>query len=196
MSSSVTEEDVLKLREARILTSDISYRLPAQGQAIPTPKPGESVVFMSHFRQGLGFQTNPFVRGLMFYYGLEFHDLAPESILHISSFIVLCEAFLRITPHFGLWLKTFKVEPKMIEGRHAECGGAVISRNADAPLPEGSFQEGSSLWQQEWFYITAPRRTKWVAPPVFPSGPPPRLMLWVSKGAGLGASKGCAHIAD
>ena len=53
----------------------------------------------------------------MFYYGLEFHDLAPESILHISSFIVVCEAFLRTTPHFVLWLKTFNMEPKMIEGR-------------------------------------------------------------------------------
>ena len=73
----------------------------------------------------------------MFYYGLEFHDLALESILHISSFV--CEAFLHITPHFGLWLKTFKVEPKMTEGQHAECGGAVISKIADAPWPKGSF---------------------------------------------------------
>ena len=52
----------------------------------------------------------------MFYYGLEFHDLAPDSILHISSFIVVCEAFLHITPHFGLWLKTVNVKPKVIEG--------------------------------------------------------------------------------
>ena len=109
----------------------------------------------------------------MFYYGLEFHDLAPESILHISSFIIVCEAFLRITPHFGLWLKTFKVEPKMIEGWHAECGGAFISKNAGAPWPEGSFQEESSLWQREWFCITAPRSTKWVALPTFRSGPLP-----------------------
>src|SRR3954465_3086938 len=133
MPSSVTEEDVLKLREARFLAGEISHRLPAQGQAIPTPKPGKSVVFMSHFRRGLGFHTDPFVRGLMFYYGLEFHDLAPESILHISSFIVVCEAFLPITPHFGLWLKTFKVGRKIIEGRHVECGGVVIKRNTDAP---------------------------------------------------------------
>ena len=117
MPSSVTEEDVLKLREARYLTYEISHRLPAKGQVIPTPEPGESVVFVSHLHRGLGFPTDPFVRGLMFYYGLEFHDLAPESILHISSFIVVCEAFLRTTPHFGLWLKTFNVEPKMIEGR-------------------------------------------------------------------------------
>ena len=87
--SSVTEEDVLKLRDARYLTCEISHRLPAQGQVIPTPEPGESVVFMSHFRRGLGFSTDPFVRGLMFYYGLDFHDLAPESILHISAFIIV-----------------------------------------------------------------------------------------------------------
>ena len=109
MPSSVTEEDVLKLREARYLTNEISHRLPAQGQVIPTPKPGKTVVFTSHFLRGLSFLTDPFVRGLMFYYGLEFHDLALESILHISSFIVVCEAFLRTTPHFGLWLKTFNV---------------------------------------------------------------------------------------
>ena len=70
---------------------------------------------------------DPFVRGLMFYYGLEFHDLDPESILHISSFIVVCEAVLHTTPHFGLWLKTFDMEPKMIDERQAECGGAIIS---------------------------------------------------------------------
>src|SRR3954467_14331451 len=95
----------------------------------------------------------------MFYYGLEFHDLAPESILHISSFIIVCEAFLHVTPHLGLWLKTFKVEQKIIEGHHLECGGAVIKRITNAPWPEGTFQEELGLWQQEWFYITSPRGT-------------------------------------
>ena len=171
MPSSITEEDIKKLREARYLTAEISHRLLARGQVIPTPEPNESVVFISHFLRGLGLTLDPFVRDLMFYYGLDFHDLAPDSILHISSFIVVCEAFLRITPHFGLWLKTFNVKPKMIEGRHAECGGAVISKRADAPLLEGSFPEMSSLWQREWFYITTPLSTKWVAAPTFRSAP-------------------------
>ena len=38
----------------------------------------------------------------MFYYGLEFHDLALESILHISSCIVVCEAFL-LKRALGSW---------------------------------------------------------------------------------------------
>ena len=49
MASSVTEEDIKKLREARYLTAEISHRLPAQGQVIPTPEPNEIVVFVSLF---------------------------------------------------------------------------------------------------------------------------------------------------
>ena len=56
MRSSVTEEDILKLREAKYLAYEISHRLPAEGQAIPTPEPGEYVVFVSHLRRGLGFR--------------------------------------------------------------------------------------------------------------------------------------------
>ena len=97
MPSSVTEEDVKKLREAKYLTAEVSHRLPARGQVVPTPEPNENVVFVSHFLRGLGLTLDPFVRGWMFYYGLDFHDLALESFLHISTFNVVCEAFLRIT---------------------------------------------------------------------------------------------------
>ena len=55
MASSVTDEDIKKLREAKYLTAEISHRLPAQGQVVPTHEPNESVVFVSHFLRGLGF---------------------------------------------------------------------------------------------------------------------------------------------
>ena len=51
MPSSVTEEDIKKLREARYLTAEISHRLPARGHAIPSPEPNENVVFASHFSE-------------------------------------------------------------------------------------------------------------------------------------------------
>ena len=66
MASSVTEEDIAKLRAARYLIAEILQRLPAEGQVIPTPRSGERVVFVSHFLRGLGFALNPFVLGLMF----------------------------------------------------------------------------------------------------------------------------------
>ena len=116
MASSVTEGQIKKLRKAGYLSDDIAHWLPDEGQLIPTPRPHERVVFLPHFLRGLGFPLHPFVRGLTFYYGLDFHDLAPNFILNISVFIVVCEAFLRIQPHFGLWLKTFNVKPKVVGG--------------------------------------------------------------------------------
>ena len=64
----------------------------------------------------------------MFYYGLDFHDLAPNFVLNISVFIVVCEAFLRIRPYFGLWLKTFNVKPKVVRDNQAECGGTMVGK--------------------------------------------------------------------
>ena len=128
MASSVKEEDITKLQEAGYLAADITHWLPNAGQIIRTPGPHERVVFLTHFICGLEFPLHPFVRGLMFYYGLYFHDLAPNFILNISAFIVMCEAFLRIKPHFGLWLKTFNVKPKVVGGQQAECGGAMLGK--------------------------------------------------------------------
>ena len=85
MPSSITEEDIKKLREARYLTAEVSKWLPARGQVVPTPEPHERVVFLTHFVHGLGFPLHPFVRGLMFYYGLDFHDLAPNFVLNICG---------------------------------------------------------------------------------------------------------------
>ena len=131
MASSVTEGQIKKLRKAGYLSDDIAHRLPDKGQLIPTPGPHERVVFLPHFLRRLGFPLHPFVRGLMFYYGLDFHDLAPNFILNISAFIVVCEAFLRVRPHFGLWLKTFNVKPKVVRGSQAECRGAMAGKMAN-----------------------------------------------------------------
>ena len=115
-ASTVTEKNVKGLRSAGYLADNIAHRIPDEDHVIPISEPGERVVFLPHFTRGMGFPLHPFVRGLLFFYGLDFHDLAPNSILHVSAFIVVCEAFLRIPPHFVLWLKTFNLKPKVVDG--------------------------------------------------------------------------------
>ena len=44
------------------------------------------------------------------------------------------------------------------------------------------------MWQQEWFYNTAPRGAKWAATPDFRSGPPMRLTSWTAKGLDWGST--------
>ena len=84
----------------------------------------------------------------MYYYGIDFHDLSPNSFLNISTFIVVCEAFLRISPHFGLWLKIFNVKPKVVGGERAECRRAMVSKIPNVKWPSGKFNESVKGWQQ------------------------------------------------
>ena len=83
----------------------------------------------------------------MFYYGLDFHDLALNSFLNLSAFIIVCEAFLRVPPHFDLWLKVFNVKPKVVEGQHAECGDTMVRKLPNVNWPKGTFVESVKGWQ-------------------------------------------------
>ena len=168
MVSSATEDKVKKLRKAGYMSKYIAHRLPEKGQLLPTPRPHERVVFLPHFLRGLGFPLYPFVRGLMFYYGLDFHDLAPN---------------------FVLWLKTFNIKPKVVHGSQAECGGAMAGKMANVTWLEGSYVETIKGWQSGWFYITEPRGPAWAAAPEFRSGIPMWLTSWKEKGLSWGSLK-------
>ena len=52
-ASSVTKKDMKDLKSAGYLSADIAHRLPDKDQVIPTPGPGERVVFLPHFLRGL-----------------------------------------------------------------------------------------------------------------------------------------------
>ena len=147
MASSVMEGHIKKSRKAGYLAKKISHRLPTAGQIVRTLEPHERVVFLPHFVRGLGFPLHRLVRDIMYYYGIDFHDLSPNSFLNISTFIVVCEAFLRISPHFGLLLKIFNVKPKVVSSEHAECGGAMVSKMPNVTWPTGTFNDNVKEWQ-------------------------------------------------
>ncbi|KAK1664062.1 hypothetical protein QYE76_052221 [Lolium multiflorum] len=52
--------------------------------------------------------------------GFNLWQLTPNSILHLSIFITVCEAFLGIDPHWGLWRKIFYVK------RHNDSNGPPV----------------------------------------------------------------------
>ena len=69
----------------------------------PRLKENDVVSFVPFHLLGFGLSTHPLLRWLLYYYGLRLHDLTPEGILHLSVFIMLCEGFLGIPAHYGLW---------------------------------------------------------------------------------------------
>src|SRR3954465_10079233 len=72
--------------------------------------PTSGYAFKAFFLRGFSLPVHPFVRGLLFAYQLQLHDLCPNGILHIACFIMLCESFLGTYPHWGLWKRLFNVK--------------------------------------------------------------------------------------
>ena len=78
---------------------------------IPNLEPGEIVLFIPFIQHGLGLPACPFLHGLLYYYGITLNHLNPNSILHVSIFVHLCETFLGIPPSITLFRYFFKLKP-------------------------------------------------------------------------------------
>ena len=71
-----------------------TYNGGEQVESFPSPSMGERVCLVPYLLRGLGFPIHPFLHGLLEFYGLQLHNLTPAFVLHIASYVALCELFL------------------------------------------------------------------------------------------------------
>ena len=104
MASKCSESDLRSLVSAGLLPekSIIQWR-SALVEDRPYENTGEIIAFAPYLGRGLGFHCSFFFSGLLRYYKIQLHHLTPNSFVHISIFMHLCEAFLGIEPHFELF---------------------------------------------------------------------------------------------
>jgi hypothetical protein len=100
-ASTLMDVDLAKARKEGFLAESAEFIFPST-EVIPTPQPGFRVMFLAFLLRGLSLPVQEFLRSLLFVYGVQLHQLTPNSILHIACFITLCEALLGINPHWGL----------------------------------------------------------------------------------------------
>jgi hypothetical protein len=96
--SSFDEPDLKKPKKESFLPAAARVIFPGE-EHVPKPPKGYRVMFLTFLLRGLSLPAHEFLRGLLFVYGMQLHQLTPNSILHISCFITLCESFLGIDPH-------------------------------------------------------------------------------------------------
>jgi hypothetical protein len=70
--------------------------------------------------------TSDFFKGLLRYYVIEYLNLNPNDIFHVSVFVHFCEAFVGIKPHWVLFWKFFRVKPQPSTNDPRVVGGAGI----------------------------------------------------------------------
>jgi hypothetical protein len=100
--SVVSESDLLHLVSVGVLHPKelCSWRI-CRGVIVPTEDTHESVIYVPFLIRGLALPISPFFRGLLDFYHLNLTHLNPNSILQVSVFVHLCEAYLGILPHLA-----------------------------------------------------------------------------------------------
>ena len=124
-SSKCIDSHLLNLVESHLLQPrKVIHWRGSVGESFPHEGRNESVVFLPHVLRGLGFSIFDFFCGLLYYWGgVHVHYLTPNSMLHISFFVHLCEAFLGIEPHFDLFQYFFYLKPHPNDSKVDVVGG-------------------------------------------------------------------------
>jgi hypothetical protein len=74
------------------------WMAPSSGAA-PSPPSGYVLSFVSFHERGFGVPASRFMRAILHFYGVELHNLNPNSIAQAAIFVAVCEGFLEIDPH-------------------------------------------------------------------------------------------------
>ncbi|KAK1629056.1 hypothetical protein QYE76_003371 [Lolium multiflorum] len=150
--SKISTQDINLLKKLGISKKPKALCFPSE-ESYPTPPMGYRVSFVDHLIRGLSAPIHPFLRGLLFVYGLQLHHLTPNSILHISIFITLCEAFLGVQPNWALWKRIFFCRRNGSPNVAYNIGGVVISVRPTVDYFDVKLPDSVQGWRKKWLYI-------------------------------------------
>ncbi|KAK1686962.1 hypothetical protein QYE76_047810 [Lolium multiflorum] len=86
--SKISSQDMNLLKKLGFAKKKDALRFPHE-ESYPSPPMEYRVSFVDHLIRGCSPPIHEFLRGLLFVYGLQLHQLTPNSILHVSIFIIL-----------------------------------------------------------------------------------------------------------
>jgi hypothetical protein len=116
-----------KLRDQRLLKGHRLGKWKEPGEhRILSLQPGEIILFVPFIRHGLNLPACPFFHGLLHYYSITLNHLNPNSFLHLSVFVHLCETFLGIPSSITLFYYFSRQKPHPNAMKPHVLGGADI----------------------------------------------------------------------
>jgi hypothetical protein len=101
------------------------------------------------------------MRAILHHYGVELHNLSPNSISQAAIFVAVCKGYLGIAPHWDLWTHLFSAElfasptgERKVRAA-VRAGGCILQlRQSRALLYIPAILASSNKgWQRRWFYL-------------------------------------------
>jgi hypothetical protein len=130
-------------------------------RAAPSPPSGYVLSFVSFHERGFEVPASRFMRAILHVYGVELHNLSPNSIEQAAIFAAVCEGYLGIAPHWDLWTHLFSAElfastTGERRVRMAVRAGACILQLRQARARQyihAILASSNKGWQRRWFYL-------------------------------------------
>ncbi|KAK1647863.1 hypothetical protein QYE76_065668 [Lolium multiflorum] len=155
-ASAISNRDVNRLRALGFISSSEDDIRLLGAFSRPRPPKGFTVMFAAFLLRGLSVPAHEFLRSLLFFYGIQLWQLTPNSILHLSIFITVWEAFLGIDPHWGLWRKIFYVKRHNDSNGPPVVGGVGFVVRKEVDYFDYPMKESVQGWRNKWFYLRVP----------------------------------------
>ena len=152
----------------------------ARGHLLPAPENDERILFTTHVDRGLSFPPSEFFLEVLNYYQVQLHNLPPNSVLEICSFVALSEGYLRIKPNLTLFWYFFGTRKNTITpGVPYNTGTLSLVLRRGRFYPRVNASDSVKGWAGTFFYHkneTIPDSDRGLPP--FVDGPAPPQDSW------------------
>ncbi|KAK1600776.1 hypothetical protein QYE76_017987 [Lolium multiflorum] len=149
-----TTEMELKNLESEGFLQPGSWR-SVPDEPAPAPRDDEMVLTKALVERGFSFPPSDFFREILKTYGLQPHNISPNSVLAISNHVALCEGHLRVTPELSLFQYYFSVKKEKIRqtSELATCGSVTFIIRPGRVYPPTDRHESARYWSGGFFYL-------------------------------------------
>ena len=146
----VKDSDLRELQEEGMISPHWSFM---KDSVIPKPDPDERVLTKAWVERGLSLPCSEFFLSVLTTYGLQPHNICPNSYLLLSNFVTLCEGHLGIRPDIRLWQFFFRVKKETKDKAMVNCGSMTFMLRPGRMYPPHSSHESVRYWNAGWFYV-------------------------------------------
>ncbi|KAK1680684.1 hypothetical protein QYE76_041532 [Lolium multiflorum] len=147
-----TTEMELKNLESEGFLQPGSWR-SVPDEPAPAPRDDEMVLTKALVERGFSFPPSDFLLEILKTYGLQPHNISPNSLLAISNHVALCEGHLRVTPEISLFQYFFSVKKIRQAGELATCGSITFMLRPGRVYPPTDRHESARYWSAGFFYL-------------------------------------------
>ncbi|KAK1626741.1 hypothetical protein QYE76_001056 [Lolium multiflorum] len=171
-----TDMELRELQNEGMISAHWSF---IRDTVVPKPGAGEVVMTKAWVERGLSLPCSEFFLSVLNTYGLQPHNICPNSYLLLSNFATLCEGHLGIRPDVKLWQFFFRVKKETKDKAMLNCGSMTFMLRPGRMYPPHDSHESVRYWNAGWFYeknVSVPEIHDGL--PKFNNEPPEELASW------------------